>query len=165
MLADKSIYQFQVTDIIGLKKSLADYKGKVLLIVNTASRCGFTYQYRDLETLYERYEPKGFAILGFPANNFMHQEPGTDEEILNFCQVNYGVTFPLFDKINVRGTKIHPLYKYLTQKATDPKFSGKITWNFNKFLISREGEIIARYGSPVNPLDESVTTKIEEALK
>jgi glutathione peroxidase len=165
MLAENSIYQFQVKDIFGIDRSLADYTGKVLLIVNTASKCGFTYQYRDLESLYEKYKDKGFVILGFPANNFMHQEPGTNEEILNFCQTSYNVTFPLFDKISVRGSKIHPLYKYLTQKATNPKFSGKISWNFNKFLISKEGEILARFGSPVDPMDESVTSQIEEALK
>ncbi|HNW99743.1 MAG TPA: glutathione peroxidase [Candidatus Cloacimonadota bacterium] len=164
METTQSIYQFTVKDIYGFDKSLDEYKGKVLLIVNTASKCGYTPQYGGLQQLYDRYQDKGFVILGFPANNFLHQEPGNNEEILHFCQVNYHVTFPMFWKISVKGKDIHPLYKYLTSKETNPKFNGTITWNFNKFLISREGKIINRFKTPVKPLDKVVIDAIEEAL-
>lgn len=165
MDASQNIYQFNVKDIYGLNKSLDEYKGKVLLIVNTASKCGFTPQYAGLQELYDKYKDRGFLILGFPANNFLHQEPGTDTEILHFCQVNYGVTFPMFSKISVKGKDIHPLYKYLTSKETDPEFSGSITWNFNKFLISKEGKILNRFKSPIKPMDQVVTEAVEEALR
>lgn len=165
MLSAKSIYDFEVKSIDGKDIKLAEYKGKVLLIVNTASKCGFTKQYDDLQNLYEQYGKDGFVVLGFPANNFMNQEPGDNQEIQNFCRLNYGVSFPMFEKISVRGKNIHPLYKYLTGKDTNPKFNGKITWNFNKFLVSREGEVIARFGSSTSPADKKVTQAIEEALK
>ncbi len=132
----KNIYDFQVETINGKEQKLQAYQGKVVLIVNTASKCGFTKQYAGLQKIYENYEKEGLVILGFPANNFMSQEPGSNEEIASFCQLNYGVSFPMFAKISVRGKNIHPLFKFLTDKDTNPKFGGKISWNFNKFLIS-----------------------------
>jgi glutathione peroxidase-family protein len=164
MDSSNSIYQFHVNDIFGFDKSLEEYKGKVLLIVNTASKCGFTPQYAGLQELYDKYKDRGFVILGFPANNFLRQEPGTNEEILHFCKVNYNVTFPMFSKISVKGKDIHPLYKFLTSKETDPEFSGSITWNFNKFLISKDGKILNRFKSPIKPMDKEVVEAIENAL-
>jgi glutathione peroxidase-family protein len=161
----KSIYDFKVADIDGNDVNLADYKGKVLLIVNVASKCGFTPQYKGLESIYRQYKDKGFEILAFPANNFMGQEPGTNKEIKSFCQLNYQVSFPLFSKISVKGKDIHPLYKFLTEKSTDPKFAGSITWNFNKFLIDRNGNIINRFGSKTEPQNPEVIKTIENALK
>ena len=131
-----SIYDFTMDNIKGEPVELSQYKGKVVLIVNTASKCGFTYQYDGLEELYQTYQDSGLVILGFPANNFLKQEPGTNEEIAEFCRLNYGVTFPMFSKISVKGEDIHPLYQYLTSKETNPEFEGNISWNFNKFLIS-----------------------------
>ncbi len=160
----KALYEIKVKNIMGIEQSLRDYKGKVLLIVNTASKCGFTKQYDGLQRLYDKYKDRGLEILGFPANNFMYQEPGNDETILNFCRVNFGVNFPLFSKISVRGKNIDPLYKYLTDKETNPKFGGKITWNFNKFLISRDGEIIDRFDSKTEPEDPKVISALEQAL-
>ncbi len=165
MLEAKNIYDISVTRIDGSSVKLSEYRGKVLLIVNTASKCGFTKQYDDLQALHEKYAKDGLVILGFPANNFMHQEPGTNEEISNFCRLNFGVSFPMFAKISVRGRNIHPLYKYLTEKASNPKHSGKISWNFNKFLIGKDGTIVDRFGSSTNPQDKQVITAIEKALK
>ena len=161
----KSIYDFRVADIDGNDVNLADYKGKVLLIVNVASKCGFTPQYKGLENIYRQYKVKGFEILGFPSNDFMGQEPGTNEQIKSFCQLNYQVGFPLFSKISVKGKDIHPLYKFLTEKITDPNFSGSITWNFNKFLIDRKGNIVSRFGSRTEPQNPEVIKAIEEALQ
>ena len=124
---------------------LASYKGKVLLIVNTASQCGLTPQYKDLEAMYEKYKDQGFEILAFPANEFGKQEPGTNEEIKEFCSTKYKVSFPLFSKIVVKGKGIDPLFEFLTSDATNPKFAGEIKWNFNKFLVNRKGEVIARF--------------------
>jgi glutathione peroxidase len=165
MLEAKTIHDFTVKSIDGKDVKLESYKGKVLLIVNTASKCGFTKQYDGLQELYEKYEKDGLVVLGFPANNFMNQEPGNNEEIQNFCRLNYGVTFPMFEKISVGGKDIHPLYKYLTDKKTNPKYAGKITWNFNKFLISKDGKIINRFSTPTKPMDKEVISAIEEALK
>lgn len=159
-----SIYSFTVEDIDGNEVSLASFEGKVVMIVNVASKCGFTYQYEGLQELYEEYRERGFVILGFPANNFLWQEPGTDEEIKSFCTLNYGVTFPMFSKISVKGRDIHPLYGYLTSKESNPRFSGNITWNFNKFLIGRDGEIIGRFDSKTEPEDENIIRAIEGAL-
>ncbi|MEA2095204.1 MAG: glutathione peroxidase [Candidatus Cloacimonadota bacterium] len=159
-----SIYDFEMVDIKGDTLKLSEYTGKVILIVNTASKCGFTYQYEGLEKLFKTYKDQGLVILGFPANNFLKQEPGTDEEIATFCSINYGVTFPMFSKISVRGKEMHPLYKYLTSKETNPEFGGKISWNFNKFLISKEGKIINRFGSKDKPGSDKVIDAIEEAL-
>jgi glutathione peroxidase len=161
----KSIYDFTMKDIDGKDVSLADYKGKVLLIVNVASKCGFTKQYAGLEKLYQNYSDKGLVVLGFPANNFFGQEPGTEAEIKSFCTLNYGVTFPMFAKISVKGKDIHPLYAFLTEKATNPNCPGAISWNFNKFLIGREGQILGRFGSRTAPDDKELVAAVERALQ
>lgn len=163
MLDSSSIYDFDVTTITGDTISLDAYRGNVILIVNTASKCGFTPQYEGLEELYKTYGPQGLVILGFHANNFMKQEPGTNEEIAAFCQLNYGVSFPMFAKISVRGKEIHPLYAYLTDKKSH-SFGGAIKWNFTKFLISKDGEIINRFAPRDKPQSEKILNAIQEAL-
>ncbi|HKX32872.1 MAG TPA: glutathione peroxidase [Blastocatellia bacterium] len=160
-----SIYEIQVKDIKGQTFTLDRYKGKTMLIVNVASECGFTPQYEGLESVYKKYESQGLVILGFPANNFGGQEPGTDEEIKTFCQTRYNVTFPVFSKISAAGSDMHPLYKYLTEKETNPQFGGKITWNFNKFLVDKAGHLVARFDSSDKPESPKVTQAIEQALK
>lgn len=160
-----NVYDFTMRDIDGKEVSLSTFKGKVLLIVNVASRCGFTGQYAGLEKLYNTCTNRGFVILGFPANNFLGQEPGTEAEIKNFCTLTYGVTFPMFAKISVKGKDIHPLYAFLTSKETDPKFSGAISWNFNKFLIGRNGAVVGRFGSRTTPDDKELVEAVEQALK
>ncbi len=152
-----SVYDFKMKTIDGAEKSLADYKGKVLLIVNVASECGYTRQYSDLEKLYETYHAQGFEILGFPCNDFGGQEPGSDKDIKEFCTSRFGVKFDMFSKI----TMSHPLYQYLTQNATPP---GKVDWNFEKFLIDRSGNIVGRFKSNVKPTSETVTRAVEDAL-
>jgi len=159
-----SIYDFSVENMAGGQVSLGAYRGQVVMIVNTASKCGFTGQYDGLQRLYEKYRERGFVILGFPANDFLWQEPGSNEEIASFCRLNYGVKFPVFAKMSVRGRQIHPLYKYLTEKATNPEFAGRITWNFNKFLIGRDGRIINRFGTRTAPDAPEVVAAIEAAL-
>ena len=159
-----NIYEFTLDDIRGNPRALSDFAGKVVLIVNTASKCGFTHQYDGLEELYQTYKERGFVILGFPANNFLKQEPGSNEQIAEFCRINYGVTFPMFRKISVRGKEMHPLYRFLSSKDSNPEFGGKITWNFNKFLISREGKIINRFESKTEPLHTEIIKAIEQAL-
>jgi glutathione peroxidase len=149
-------------DIDGKPTSLKPYEGKVLLIVNVASRCGFTPQYEGLEALQKKYEAQGFTVLGFPCNDFGSQEPGTPEEIKTFCSAKYNVTFPLFEKLHVKGDEQHPLYAALTGPASP--FPGKITWNFNKFLIGRDGKIIDRFDSKDKPESDKVTKSIEKAL-
>lgn len=160
-----SIHSFTMKDIDGKDVSLGHYKGKVLLLVNVASKCGLTPQYEALQKIYSQYKDRGFVILGFPANNFLGQEPGTNEEIKNFCSLNYNVTFPLFSKISVKGDDIHPLYKFLTDKGTNPEFGGEIKWNFNKFLADKDGKIIARFEPRVKPDSDEVIQAIEMALK
>ena len=160
-----SVYDFTMKDIDGKDTSLAQYRGKVLLLVNVASRCGFTPQYEGLEKVYLKYKDRGLVILGFPANNFMSQEPGTNEEIKTFCSLKYNVTFPMFSKISVKGDDIHPLYKYLTDKQSNPQFGGDVKWNFNKFLIGRDGKIVGRFEPAVKPESEEVTKVIEKALE
>ena len=157
----KTVYSFSAKTIDGKEAPLSVYKGKTLLIVNTASKCGFTPQYKGLEALYEKYKAKGLEVLGFPANNFMGQEPGTDEEIKSFCELKYKVTFPMFSKISVKGKDMDPLYQYLT---TESGFDGGISWNFNKFLVDQDGHVVARYGSKTEPLSSELTTKVEEVL-
>ena len=147
-----SIYDFTAKTLAGQDTSLADYKGQALLIVNTASKCGFTPQYEGLEKLYETLHPKGFSVHGFPCNQFGSQEPGSEDEIGQFCQVNYGVTFPMFAKIEVNGPNAHPLYKYLTQEKRG-LFGGSIKWNFTKFLVDRAGKVVARYAPTTKPKD------------
>jgi glutathione peroxidase-family protein len=161
----KTIYDFTMTDIDGEAVALSEYKGKVLLMVNVASKCGFTGQYAGLEKLYETYATNGLVVLGFPANNFFRQEPGTDAEIKSFCRLTYGVSFPLFAKISVKGKDIDPLYAFLTDKNTNPKHSGGISWNFNKFLIGRDGSIRNRFGSRTAPDNKKLAAALEEALQ
>jgi glutathione peroxidase len=160
-----NIYHIEVQTISGETVKMEKYKGKTLLIVNTASKCGFTGQYDGLQKLYETYKDRGFAVLGFPSNDFMKQEPASNEEIGAFCRINYGVTFPMFEKISVKGDDQHPLYTYLTTKETNPDFGGKISWNFNKFLISSDGKVINRFGSRTKPEDKNLIASIEGALK
>lgn len=160
-----AIYKFPVTTIQGEETTLQQYAGKVLFIVNVASKCGFTGQYEGLQALYEKYAEQGLVVLGFPANDFLGQEPGTEEEIMEFCTLNYGVTFPMFSKITVKeGDDQHPLYQWLTGKDTNPEFAGKIAWNFNKFLIGRDGRVLARFGSRDRPQDPKVIDAIVNAL-
>lgn len=145
-----SIYQFSVTTANGQEQSLADYQGKVILIVNTASKCGFTPQYQELQALYETYGTEQFTVLAFPCNQFLNQEPGSNEEIVNFCQINFGVTFPVFAKIHVKGSNADPLFRYLTENS--PGFLGNaIKWNFTKFLIDGQGHIHDRYAPTTAP--------------
>ncbi|NWF89766.1 MAG: glutathione peroxidase [Ignavibacteriaceae bacterium] len=158
-----NISSFKVKDITGKEISLSDFKGKVLLIVNVASKCGYTPQYKGLQELYKKYKPKGLEILGFPCNDFGRQEPGSNEEIQNFCSMNYGVTFKLFDKVKVLGKDKNKLYAVLTDN--DITGTSDIKWNFEKFLISKNGEIVARYPSKVKPDDEKLILAIEEELK
>ncbi len=160
----KSVLEFKMKDIDGKDVKLKKYKGDVLLIVNTASKCGYTPQYEGLQTTFDKYKGKGFYVLGFPANNFGGQEPGTAAEIKEFCTLKYKVTFPMFAKISVLGADQDPLYSYLTSKATNPKFAGDITWNFNKFLIGRDGKIVARFTSKDKPDGEAVMRAIEKYL-
>lgn len=159
-----NFYDIEVTTIAGEPIKIEAYKGNVLLIVNTASKCGFTGQYDGLQKLYDTYRDKGLVVLGFPSNDFLHQEPGSNEEIQSFCKINYGVTFPMFEKISVKGNGQHPLYAYLTSKETDPGFAGKISWNFNKFLISRDGKIVGRFGSRTSPDDRKLIEAVEAEL-
>lgn len=159
-----SIYEFTMDDIDGNPVKLADYKGKVLLIVNVASECGFTPQYAGLQAIYEKYRDRGFVVLGFPANNFRNQEPGTNEQIKQFCTTKYHVTFPMFSKISVKGDDKHPLYQYLTGSEQGRQFGGEIKWNFNKFLIDRNGNIAAVYPSRTEPQSPELIARIESAL-
>lgn len=155
---------FKMDRLDGKAANLADYKGKVVMIVNVASKCGLTPQYEALEGLHEKYAPKGLAILGFPANEFGKQEPGTNAEIAEFCKENYGVKFDMFSKVVVKGEEICPLYKFLTSKETNPKHAGDISWNFEKFLINREGQVVARFSPKVKPDSEEVINAIEAEL-
>ena len=156
-----SVHDFSEKTITGTDKKLADYKGKVLLIVNVASKCGLTPQYAALEKLNEEYGPKGLAVLGFPANEFGAQEPGSNDEISAFCTTNYGVKFEMFSKVKVKGDGLDPLFAHLT---SDPKFGGEIQWNFNKFLVGKGGEILARFEPKVDPGGAEVRAAIEKAL-
>ncbi|MFD4932274.1 glutathione peroxidase [Peribacillus butanolivorans] len=154
-----SIYEFEVKKINGETVSLEEYKGKVMIIVNTASKCGFSPQYDDLQSLYIQYKEDGLVILGFPCNQFLNQEPGDDLEIDSYCKLNHGVTFPMFAKVNVNGKDAHPLFSYITQNAPGVMGSKSIKWNFTKFLIDREGNIVSRYAPRTKPLE------IEDDLK
>lgn len=159
-----SVLDVTAKSIDGQEVNLAQYKGKVLLIVNTASQCGYTPQYKGLQTIYETYKDQGFEVLAFPANEFGAQEPGSNDEIKTFCATRYKTTFPLFGKIVVKGEGIHPLYRFLTGKDTNPKFGGDIPWNFTKFLVDRQGNVIARFEPKDAPESEAVTKAIETAL-
>jgi glutathione peroxidase len=159
-----SVLNFKMQSIDGNELDLAKFSGKVVLFVNVASKCGYTKQYAALEALYKKYSDKGLVVVGVPANEFGGQEPGTDEEIAAFCSKEYGVTFPMLAKVVVKGKDIAPLYKFLTSKETNPKFSGDIQWNFTKFLVSRTGEIVGRYEPAVKPDDKTIVDAIEREL-
>jgi glutathione peroxidase len=159
-----SALDFSAKDIDGRPVELSRYRGKVLLIVNTASNCGYTPQYANLQRLYSDYKDKGLAILAFPANEFGAQEPGSNEQIKEFCNTRFHTTFDLFSKIVVKGDGQHPLYQFLTSKSANPDFGGEIRWNFTKFLISRDGRVVARYEPKVEPDDADVTKAIEAEL-
>lgn len=162
--AQKTVYDFTVNDIDGKSVSLNQYKGKVLLIVNVASLCGNTPQYKDIEALYEKYKDKGLVVLGFPANNFMGQEPGDNKEIKEFCTKQYAVTFPMFSKISVKGKDIAPLYSYLTQKGENGVVDAKVTWNFQKFLVGKDGKVISSFDPKMKVTEPQVTSAIDKAL-
>lgn len=157
-----TIYDFAALTNRGVEKSFADYRGQVLLIVNTASKCGFTPQYKELEALYQKYKDAGLVVIGFPCDQFAHQEPGTDTEIEQFCQINFGVTFPLMKKIEVNGENEHPLYTFLKAQVGDC-FGRNIKWNFTKFLVSRDGSVIKRYAPATQPM--KMEKDIVEMLK
>lgn len=157
-----NIYEYQATRITGEVSPIADYKGQVLLIVNTASKCGFTPQFTGLEAIYEKYKDQGFAVLGFPCNQFLNQDPGSEAEISSFCSLNYGVSFPMFAKIDVNGPGAHPLFQHLAAEAPGLLGSHKIKWNFTKFLVSRDGRVLDRYAPTTKP--EDLVKDIEKAL-
>jgi glutathione peroxidase len=155
---------FTMKSLSGEPVDLAKYKGKVIVMVNTASKCGFTPQYAPLEAVYKKYGDGGLVILGFPSNDFGHQEPGSDADISTFCTVHYGVTFDMFSKVDVKGDTICPLYQFLTSEETDKPFAGEVRWNFEKFLISRDGKIVARFRSAVKPDSPEFTSAVEAEL-
>jgi len=161
-MAQSSIYDFTVRDIQGNEQSMEAYRDKVLLIVNTASKCGFTPQFEGLQALYKDLNEQGLEVLGFPCNQFMNQDPGTDESISQFCSLNYGVDFPMFAKIEVNGEGTHPLYKFLKQEARGLMGSEKVKWNFTKFLVDRNGRVVRRYPPTTKP--EAIRKDIEELL-
>ena len=160
----RTIYEADLPRLDGKPARLSEYAGKVILAVNVASKCGFTPQYAGLEALYEKYSPQGFTILGFPCNQFFGQEPGDAEKIQEFCSVNYGVTFPLFTKLDVKGDKQHPLYAILTETPDDEGKAGNVKWNFEKFLIGRDGRPVRRFRSKVVPEDPKLVDTIESLL-
>jgi glutathione peroxidase len=160
-----TIHDFTLNSIDGQPTSLGQFKGKVVLIVNVASRCGFTPQYVGLEALYNKYKDRGLVILGFPANNFLRQEPGSNEAIKAFCSTKYHVTFPMFAKVSVKGADKTPLYQFLPDKKADPATGGEVGWNFTKFLADRNGKVIARFASRVEPESAELTRAIEAALR
>jgi len=159
-----NVYDFSAKTIDGTDKKLGDYKGKVLLVVNVASKCGLTPQYTGLEEVYRRFRGRGLEILGFPCNQFAGQEPGTEAEIQTFCSTHYDVTFPLFAKIDVNGDKRHPLYGYLTTQSSAPDGPGDIQWNFAKFLVGKSGDVVARFSPTATPTSDEVVNAIEAAL-
>lgn len=161
MAQTKSFYDFKVKNIDGEDFDLASLKGKKVLVVNTASKCGFTPQYEDLQKLYEKYSSRGFIIIGFPANNFMNQEPGSEAEIKQFCTSNYSVTFPMMSKISVKGNDIHPLYEWLTKKEMNGKMDSKVKWNFQKYMIDENGKLIDVAYSKTNPMDDQIVSWVE----
>ncbi|MCB0338596.1 MAG: glutathione peroxidase [Bdellovibrionales bacterium] len=160
--SDKSFYKFEVRDAQGNLVHLSNFAGSVCLVVNTASKCGFTPQYKGLEELYKKYLDRGFVVMAFPSNDFGNQEPGSDSEIKEFCEIGFGVTFPLFTKASVKGDQKQPVYKFLTE--SNPKFSGDPGWNFVKFLVSREGKVVNRFSSLTGPTSKKLTKAIEKEL-
>ncbi len=165
MNTGKTIYDFTMKDIDGKPVSLKQYEGKVVLIVNVASECGLTPQYKEIQALYDQYKSQGFIVLGFPANNFMGQEPGTESEIKSFCSKNYGVTFPMFSKISVKGDDIDPLYQFLTSKEKNGITDAPVTWNFQKFLIDKEGRMATFFAPKTSVTDEKVINAVKTLLK
>jgi glutathione peroxidase len=163
--AKTSPLDFTVKNIDGQDVALSKYKGSVVLIVNTASKCGYTPQYTSLEGLYQKYKDKGLRIIAFPSNDFGQQEPGSEKEIKTFCTTNYKTSFDLFAKVATKGDAASPVYKFLTSKETNGKYAGPIEWNFTKFLVGRDGKVIARFKSPQDPLSPEFTAAVEEALK
>jgi glutathione peroxidase len=163
--AASSVHEFTLDALNGTPAPLANFKGKVLLVVNVASQCGYTYQYEALQALYTKYKDQGFVIAGFPANNFGGQEPGSNAEIGAFCKSKFGVTFPMYSKISVAGKDKAPLYQFLTDKTANPKTGGEIQWNFTKFLVDRDGKVIARFEPAVEPQSKEVVSAVEAALK
>ena len=163
--SDSGIYSYKLKDIDGWPVPLSRYEGKVLLVVNVASECRFTHQYRNLQRLYMKYKDQGFVVLGFPSNDFGKQESGTNAEIKEFTSSQYNIMFPLFSKISVKGKDMHPLYQCLTSRQTSGTFAGPVTWNFNKFLIDQEGRTIGRFPSEMDPLDPQITEAIEAAFR
>ena len=161
---DKTVFDYTLNTIDGQPAPLSAYKGKVVMLVNVASRCGFTPQYTGLEGIYEKYKDRGFVIVGIPANNFGSQEPATNQEIKTFCQSKYNVKFPMMSKVSVKGDDQTPLYQFLTDKSANPKTGGDIQWNFTKFLVGPDGQILARFEPKVTPDSPEVTTAIESAL-
>lgn len=159
---EKTIFDFKVENIMGEEVDLSIYKGKKIMIVNTASKCGLTPQYEDLQKLYDEYGGKDFVIIGFPANNFMKQEPGSNDEIAEFCQKNYGVTFPMMAKISVKGTDMHPLYQYLTQEKENGHSDSDVQWNFQKYLINPDGKLAEVISPRTKPLDDQIIKWIKE---
>ena len=157
-----NVYDFSAQTLTGKARKMSDFKGSVLLVVNTASKCGFTPQYAGLEALYKKYKDKGLVVLGFPSNQFGEQEPGQDTEIAEFCEVNYGVTFPMFAKVDVNGKSAHPLFKYLTSTRKGLLGSEAIKWNFTKFLVGRDGTVLERYAPTTKP--EDIAADIEKEL-
>jgi len=164
MAAEKNVHDFILNSIDGQPAPLAAYKGKVVLLVNVASKCGYTPQYTALEAIYEKYKDRGFVIVGVPANNFGSQEPGSNAEIKTFCSSKYHVTFPMMAKVSVKGSDITPLYQFLTDKSANPQTGGEIQWNFTKFLVGPDGRVIARFEPNVTPDSPEVTSAIEKAL-
>lgn len=160
-----SVHDFTVKDILGEEVDLSVYSGRTLLIVNVASKCGYTKHYSSLEQLYRTYKSKGLVVLGFPANDFGAQEPGTDEEIAEFCRATFNVTFPMFSKIRVKGPEKAPLYVYLTDGGGNPEYAGALEWNFVKFLINKEGKIVHRFDHRIDPLEPEFIAEVESALK
>lgn len=158
-LQTQSIYDFRVASLNGGTINFADFKGKKILIVNTASKCGFTYQYEELQALYEKYKEK-LVIVGFPANNFLSQEPGSNENIEAFCKKNYGVTFPMAAKISVKGKNTAPIYQWLCNKSMNGVMDAKVSWNFNKFLLDENGKLVAHFKSKVKPMSEEIVSKL-----
>lgn len=163
--AASSVHEFTLDSLNGTPTPLASFKGKVMLVVNVASQCGYTYQYEGLQRLYTKYKDQGLVLAGFPANNFGAQEPGSNSEIGAFCKSKFGVTFPMFSKISVAGADKAPLYQFLTDTRANPKTGGEIKWNFTKFLIDRDGKVLARFDSAVEPESKEVTSAVEAALK
>jgi glutathione peroxidase len=159
-----AIYEFKAKTIDGDERSLGEYNGKALLVVNVASQCGLTPHYAGLQELYENFRDRGLVVLGFPCNQFGTQEPGTEAEIKTFCETRYGVTFPMFAKIDVNGPTRHPLYAFLTEQATQPDGPGDIQWNFAKFLIDRSGKVVARFAPPTKPVSDEIVRAVEKTL-